>query len=71
MQRHARGQRCRLRLAVSLAFVKLVNDVDFMCAPFNARDRRDKQRDEKEYFMNGDSQQRAMAIKMAAFPECG
>ena len=59
MKRHARGQTRRLRLAVSLAFVKLVNDMDFMCARFNARDRRDKQRDEKEYLMNGDSQHKS------------
>jgi hypothetical protein len=30
------------RLAMSLAFVKFVNDVNLMCAPFNARHGRDQ-----------------------------
>jgi len=41
---------------MSFMFVQFMEHVDFVCSPFNARDHCDQQRDQKEYFVNGDSE---------------
>jgi hypothetical protein len=38
-----------------------------MYAPFNASDPRDEQRDEKEYFVNGDSEHKSNAYQNCCF----
>ncbi|HLW34766.1 MAG TPA: hypothetical protein VKS98_03825 [Chthoniobacterales bacterium] len=62
--------RPRLRSASAMGFVlvKFMNHVNFMHAPFNARDCGDEHCDEKEYFVNSDAQRNGDRYQDGCFP---